>query len=72
MLKNSEKVIIDGGMFIFVITSVSVRYGILTQANEMSESHLKILSKVRNNFFLRRMRILDHVADRLEKPQMRC
>ena len=31
ILKNSEKVIINGGMFIFVITSVSVRCGILAQ-----------------------------------------
>ena len=31
ILKNSEKVIIDGGMCIFVITSVSVRSGILAQ-----------------------------------------
>ena len=32
ILKNSEKVIIDGGMCIFVITtSVSVPYGILAQ-----------------------------------------
>ena len=31
ILKNSEKVIIDGGMCIFVITSVSVRCGILAQ-----------------------------------------
>ena len=31
ILKNSENAIIDGGMCIFVITSVSVRYGILAQ-----------------------------------------
>ena len=31
ILKNSEKVIIDGGMCIVVITSVSVRCGILAQ-----------------------------------------
>ena len=31
ILKNSKNVIIDGGMCIFVITSVSVRYGILAQ-----------------------------------------
>ena len=31
ILKNSEKVIIDEGMCIFVLTNVSVRYGILAQ-----------------------------------------
>ena len=31
ILKYSEKVIINGGMCIFVITSVSVRFGILAQ-----------------------------------------
>ena len=31
IFKNSEKVIIDGGMCIFVTTSVSVRCGILAQ-----------------------------------------
>ena len=31
IFENSEKVIFDRGMSIFVITSVSVRYGILAQ-----------------------------------------
>ena len=31
MLKNSIKVIIDGDMCVFVITSVSVSFGILAQ-----------------------------------------
>ena len=35
-------------MCIFVITSVSVPYGISSRPNEMSESHLKNLSTVRN------------------------
>ena len=42
MLKNSEKVIIDGGMCVFVITSVSVSYGILAQMKCL-RGHLKII-----------------------------
>ena len=44
MLKNSEKVIIDGGMCVFVITSVSVSYGILAQMKCL-RGHLKIIIK---------------------------
>ena len=44
MLKNAEKVIFDGGMCIFVITSVSVSYGILAQMKCL-RGHLKIIIK---------------------------
>ena len=52
ILKNSEKVFIDGGMCIFVITSDSVRCGILANAQMKCLKVIKKLklemSKVRN------------------------
>ena len=44
MLKNSEKVIFDEGMCIFVISSVSVSYGILALMKCL-RGHLKIIIK---------------------------
>ena len=52
MLKNSEKVIIDGGMYVFVITSVSVRCGILAQMK-----CLKVIKKINRKCLRQKIKI---------------